>query len=137
GRVLTAQEARDLVGHGRVIVKPVIDLAQNLAFGGYVAPPGLKEQLGMLNAGACFLPCCDKPARSGDYDHATNYDVNAPPASPGATDTRNGTLLCRFHHRAKTHGGWRVESPVPGTWLWHGPRGDDYLVREGTAIRLG
>lgn len=133
---LTTTEAQHLVGHSHVTVKPVLDLAQNLSYTGYVAGPRLKEQLRLMNAGLCPFPYCDQPAWEGDYDHNTNYDPNAPPGAPGATDTRNGARLCRHDHRVKTHSGWTVESPTPGTWLWHGPRGDHYLVTAGTTTRL-
>src|SRR5699024_10469912 len=98
-------------GHSTVTVKPVIDLAENLAYTGYVAPPRLREQLLLMNAGRCTFPHCDRSAAGGDFDHLINYDSNAPPGAPGSTCSRNGELLCRFHHRAKTHGRWIVESP--------------------------
>lgn len=31
-------------------------------------------------------------------------------------------------HRAKTHGGWRLTQPHPGTFLWTSPLGFGYLV---------
>jgi hypothetical protein len=34
-----------------------------------------------------------------------------------------------FHHRLKTHAGWRVAQPFPGIYLWRDPTGTaSYLV---------
>ena len=126
---LTRAEAEDLIGHSQVTIKPVIDLAANLSYTGYVAPPKLKEQLRLMNAGFCTFPYCDRPAWHGDYDHATNYPR-------GPTSSRNGHLPCRPHHRSKTFDDWTVYQPAPGIWLWTDPRGNHYLVTAGTTTRL-
>ena len=32
------------------------------------------------------------------------------------------------HHRIKTHGGWQVQQPFPGIYVWRDPHGAYYLV---------
>ena len=32
------------------------------------------------------------------------------------------------HHRIKTHGGWQVQQPFPGIYLWRDKHGAFYLV---------
>jgi hypothetical protein len=32
------------------------------------------------------------------------------------------------HHRIKTHGGWQVQQPFPGIYVWRDPHGEFYLV---------
>ena len=32
------------------------------------------------------------------------------------------------HHRIKTHGGWQVQQPFPGIYLWRDRHGATYLV---------
>lgn len=126
---LTAAEARDLVGHSHVTVKPMIDLAEPIVCPGYVASPRLREQLALMNAGLCTFPYCDRPAMTGDYDHETPYPR-------GPTSTANGHLPCRRHHRAKTHANWEVWTILTGVWLWRAPTGRHYLVTGGTTTPL-
>lgn len=130
GGALTAQQARALVGHSRVSVRPVLDLAEPLSYTGYVAPPLLKEQLAMLNAGYCPFPYCHRRARAGDVDH------QIPASMGGPTTSSNTHLPCRKHHRAKDKGGWRVVCPATGIWVWTSPAGAVYLVSNGTTTRL-
>ncbi|UYM05713.1 HNH endonuclease signature motif containing protein [Solicola gregarius] len=127
---ITRSEALEILGHSHITVKPVIDLETSISATGYVAPPRLKEQLALMNAGTCTFPHCNRPARIGDYDHIINHREG------GTTDTRNGHRLCRYHHRAKTFTAWTVQSPAPGIWLWQSPAGRTYLVTGGTTTKL-
>lgn len=141
GGALTAAQARALVGHTNVTVRPILDLAQNLTYTGYQAPTLLREQLAMLNAGLCTFPSCGRRARVGDVDHEQPYrrgfvDPTDPDGGGGITETTNTHLLCRKHHRAKTHGGWSVDSPAIGVWVWTSPAGARRLVANGCTIDL-
>ncbi|UYM06563.1 HNH endonuclease signature motif containing protein [Solicola gregarius] len=127
---ITRSEAAEILGHSHITVKPVIDLETTISATGYVAPPRLKEQLALTNAGTCTFPHCTRPARVADYDHIRNH------ADGGPTDSRNGHRLCRYHHRAKTFTAWTVQSPAPGIWLWQSPAGRTYLVTGGTTTKL-
>ena len=40
------------------------------------------------------------------------------------------------HHRIKTHGGWDVQQPFPGIYLWRDPHGGFYLVDHTGTRRL-
>jgi hypothetical protein len=40
------------------------------------------------------------------------------------------------HHRIKTHGGWQVQQPFPGIYLWRDPHGGHYLVDHTGTRRL-
>lgn len=130
GGVLTAAQARAIVGHSRVTVRPVLDLAEELTYTGYVAPPRLREQLALHNAGYCAFPSCHRRARAGDVDH------RVPAARGGTTTSPNTHRLCRKHHRAKDKGRWRVVQPAPGLWLWTSPAGAVYLVTSGVTTPL-
>jgi hypothetical protein len=37
-------------------------------------------------------------------------------------------LLCRRHHRMKTHGGWSLDSNPDGSCLWKSPKGKTFFV---------
>ncbi|HLR84571.1 MAG TPA: HNH endonuclease signature motif containing protein, partial [Nocardioidaceae bacterium] len=127
---ITPAEAKQIVGHSQVTLKPVIDLAQNISYTGYVAPPSLQEQTALANHGFCTFPHCSNSAWRGDYDHIVDYHARGP------TDARNGHRLCRHHHRAKTFSDWTVTSPLPGVWVWRSPRGRFYHVTQGTTTPL-
>jgi len=65
-----------------------------------------------------------------DLDHTTAYrkGTDGTPPPPGQTRPDNLGPLTRRAHRAKTHGGWQVTQPLPGTYLWRSPLGYRYLV---------
>ncbi|MDA8438517.1 MAG: hypothetical protein M0Z51_06610, partial [Propionibacterium sp.] len=49
----------------------------------------------------------------------------------------NLSPISRRAHRAKTHGGWRLQQPIPGVLIWRSPYGHTYLVVGGYTIPLG
>lgn len=62
----------------------------------------------------CVVPGCDR--RKGlEIDH---YKV--PYADGGPTNLGNLARLCRWHHYAKTHLGFRLRGG-PGAWVWETP----------------
>lgn len=127
---ITDREARDLVGHSAVTLKPVIDLHEEVACAGYEPSARLREVQVLLNPECCF-PFCTANARKGDYDHVV-------PSPRGPTSSTNGGLPCRHHHRNKTHGRWVVKEPFPGIYVWRSPTGRLYIVdRRGNTTRLG
>ena len=128
--VLTKEQARQIVGHSHVTVRPVLDLAEPLTYTGYEAPPKLKEQLALLNSGYCTFPHCSRRARPSDVDHQRPYGTG------GRTASANTHRLCRKHHRVKDKGDWRVVSPAPGFWIWCSPAGGVWLVTNGTTTPL-
>jgi hypothetical protein len=56
----------------------------------------------------------------------TPYDQNDPARGP--TCSCNIAVLCRRHHRLKTHTPWRYQVIEPGTQLWTSPHGYQFLV---------
>ena len=128
--VLTREQARQIVGHSDVTIRPVLDLAEPLTYTGDEAPAKLREQLALMNAGDCTFPHCHRRARTSDVDHQKTY------GSGGATSSPNTHRLCRKHHRAKDKGRWHVVSPAPGLWIWTSPAGAVWLVANGTTTPL-
>jgi hypothetical protein len=136
GQLLTAGQVADWCGDttstGRVVVKPVIDLAERLSSDAYKVPEAIAEQI-RLRDRTCVHPHCHRPARSCDIDHIDPYVDPADGGPPGQTNTENLACLCRLHHRIKTHGGWNYSMLEPGVFLWHSPHGHTYLRdRSGT-----
>ncbi|MDO8119837.1 DUF222 domain-containing protein [Isoptericola sp. b490] len=75
----------------------------------------------------CRFPGCRVPAHRCDIDHVTPFDPDRParwqPVEP------NLQVLCRHHHRLKTHGGWYASrDPVSGATFWRSPTGRVHIV---------
>jgi hypothetical protein len=70
----------------------------------------------------CRFPGCRRTGQSSDIDHAHSWE------SGGETNPANLGLLCRRHHRMKTHGGWSLESNPDGSCLWKSPKGKSFFV---------
>jgi len=104
-----------------VVVRPVIDLHQTVATQAYRPTAEIRRHVEARDP-HCVAPYCTRPARSDDLDHVIDFD------SGGPTDTDNLAPLCRRHHRAKTLGGWRYETPQPGVYHWTLPDGSQFTV---------
>ena len=70
----------------------------------------------------CRFPGCRQPARICDIDHAIPWEEG------GKTSKENLGLLCRRHHRMKTHGGWTLTSFEDGSCQWTSPEGKVFKV---------
>jgi hypothetical protein len=70
-------------------------------------------------------------------DHTIPYLSPDKGGPPGQTRLGNlGPHICRNHNQ-KTHGGWQVRQPEPGTWLWRSPHKRVYLVNATGTHPLG
>jgi hypothetical protein len=109
-------------------LKPVIDLpAGHIPLDCYEIPASLREQL-LLRYPADVFPYANLVSRSIDIDHTIPYLSPDRGEPPGQTRIGNLGPHRRRHHNLKTHGGWQVRQPEPGTWLWRSPHGRIYLV---------
>lgn len=70
----------------------------------------------------CRFPGCSTPARFTDIDHVQPFDQQ------GETTPPNLQLLCRRHHRLKTHHRWSSDRLSCGTTRWTAPSGHQYEV---------
>ena len=87
----------------------------------YVPPQHLVDFLTARDR-ICRFPGCSQPARIGDIDHAQSWDDG------GNTEPSNLGILCRRHHRLKTHGGWTLQSFADGSCEWTSPASKKYFV---------
>jgi hypothetical protein len=137
-RLILLDQIQSWCGDSRtkVTVKPVIDLNAQLTAQGYEIPDRIREQV-QLRDRTCVFPWCTRPARGCDVDHVVEYDHDAEAEGrpqPGPTRTDNLACLCRFHHRLKTHSGWRYAMVENGVFEWTSPHGLRYRRdRTGTA----
>lgn len=74
-----------------------------------------------------IFPYGSHPSTGLDLDHTIPYR-HGPDRPPGQTRPDNLGPLRRKAHRAKTHAGWRLSQPRPGTFAWLSPLGRRYLV---------
>jgi hypothetical protein len=71
----------------------------------------------------CSNPRCRMPAHRSDIDH------NRPWARGGATEVENLAPACRHDHMLLTVGGWTLEQPRAGVYVWTTRHGFRYTHR--------
>ena len=99
-RLITDPVDNTLLNYGTTTYRPPADLAAFVI---------TRDQI-------CTFPHCRHPAHRCDLDHQT------PAAQRGPTNRENITALCRRHHRAKHHAGWRVSrNDNTNTSQWTSP----------------
>ncbi len=87
----------------------------------YEPPQALVDFL-LARDRTCRFPGCRQPASRTDIDHAESWEGG------GETSPENLGLLCRRHHRLKTHGKWSLVSNADGSCEWTSPLGKNYFV---------
>ena len=87
----------------------------------YEPPQALVDFL-LARDRTCRFPGCRQPASRSDIDHAQSWETG------GETKPENLGLLCRRHHRLKTHGRWALISNSDGSCEWTSPVGKKYFV---------
>ena len=141
GPVLLSQLRRLLGAHTRIRLQPVIDLNnQPAAVDCYEIPDRIRDHLILTNPADRFpyaAGMARTPNRTCDIDHTIPYRAMADGGPPGQTRVDQLAPLSRFHHRIRTHGGWPLRQPEPGTLLWRTPHGRIYLVNHSGTHPLG
>jgi hypothetical protein len=120
--------ARHAAAGGRIILRPVLDLAAGKAADQH-DPPAAMRELCLLRDAHCVFPGCRRDSRSCDLDHIVPYLPMADGGPPGQTNPLNLAPLCRTHHRMKTHTSWDDKRRDDGTYVWTAPTGHQYDVR--------
>jgi len=127
---ITAQTARDLAATDatwrRILTDPSSGVLLDHGRTTYHPPKALADHIRARDR-HCVFPGCRQPATGCDLDHST-------PFPHGPTSHTNLGPLCRHHHLAKTHGGWNVNQPQPGTFDWTSPTGRHYRVNPEPAL---
>ncbi|WP_155855267.1 HNH endonuclease signature motif containing protein [Actinotalea ferrariae] len=85
----------------------------------YRPPAGIVDHVRRRNR-TCVFPTCSVPAASCQVDHTVPF-----PHGPTAAD--NLGPLCTTHHQLKTHAGFRLEQPSPGSFVVRTPTGHVYV----------
>ncbi len=119
---------RDVLGpQARFVIKPVIDPATMPAVDAYEIPERLREGLHLRTPFDIF-PYASSTSRRKQVDHNQPYAPVQNGGGEGQTGLHNLGGMTTFHHRVKTHGGWRVEQPFPGIYVWMSPHGSVFVV---------
>lgn len=121
---IPASIARELAADGkwrRFISDPVSGSLLDLGRETYEPPQALRDFL-LARDRICRFPGCRRPGHMTDIDHSQSWE------SGGETSAANLGLLCRRHHRMKTHGGWKIESNADGSCTWTSPQGKVHRV---------
>lgn len=137
GPVLLTRLGQVLGDRCQIQLKPVIDLNDRPApVDCYEIPARIAEQVRLRQPFDVF-PYATGGSRRTDLDHTLRYLSMNKGGPPGQTGV--GTLgpHVRYHHRVKTHGGWNVRQPEPGTWVWRTPHGRIFLVNSSGTHPLG
>jgi hypothetical protein len=106
-RRLVTDHTGQLLDHGRRTYRPPANLTHHI----------------ITRDRTCTFPGCQRPAKLCDLDHAEAW------ATGGPTTSENVGPLCRRHHNAKHHAGWRVHRRRDGTREWTSPTGHHYAAR--------
>ena len=105
----------------RFITDPITGELLDVGREKYVPPQGLVDFIKARDK-TCRFPGCQRAADFSDIDHAIPWEEG------GTTTLANLGLLCRRHHRLKTHGGWKISSNPDGSCTWISPYGKEYFV---------
>ncbi|WP_203567564.1 DUF222 domain-containing protein [Aestuariimicrobium ganziense] len=127
---VVVSQLKQLLSESRVIVRPVIDLADSMPTDSYEIPESLRFAVSQRTPYDAF-PYGKQPAERCDYDHWIPYQHKGGP--PGQTNGRNVTPLSRRPHRGKTAEVWQYRMAIPGVHHWTSPLGEKYVTGpEGT-----
>ena len=121
---IPASVARKLAADGawqRFISDPITGNLLDFGREKYTPPQELVDFL-LARDRTCRFPGCGRSGQLADIDHAQSWE------SGGETNPANLGLLCRRHHRMKTHGGWNLTSNPDGSCLWRSPLDKEFFV---------
>ena len=110
-------------------IQPVLDLAGQAPVDSYEIPARHRQAVHLITPADTF-PYATSLSSKKQVDHTIPFDQG------GASGIGNYGPMTTSHHRIKTHGGWQVQQPFPGIYLWRDPHGAYYLVDHTGTRRL-
>lgn len=124
---ISPDQAMGILGHANVSITPVIDLEDRAAIDAYEVPDRMRSAV-LLKNPCCITPYCNHIGGRKDAEHNVPYVPPDDGGPPGQTAVHKLGAICRRDHRRKTHGGWDVEQPFNGIYVWRSPIGEMYVV---------
>ena len=120
--LVTETWVRNLLGpRARFKIRPVLDLAGQAPVDSYEIPDRHRQAVHLMTPADTF-PFASDLSRNKQVDHTVPYD------NDGVSGVGNYGPMTTRHHRIKTRGGWQVQQPFPGIYVWRDPHGAYYLV---------
>ena len=135
---VTQEWVRERLGpRVRFTIRPVLDLAAQAPVDAYEIPDRHRRAVRLMTPFDVF-PFANATSETMQIDHTVPYDEGRDPrgSPPGQSRIGNYGPMTAFHHRVKTHGGWQVQQPFPGIYVWRDPHGGTYLVDHTGTRRL-
>ncbi|GAA4183012.1 HNH endonuclease signature motif containing protein [Gryllotalpicola kribbensis] len=87
-----------------------------------------------IRDGGCLMPGCTMPASACEAHHNHPWGENK---ANRKTETRDGVLLCKFHHLNLHNNGGRIERRGPTYWLsWPGKEPTRLVAKHGVIAQL-
>jgi hypothetical protein len=122
----------------KLVQKPVIDLEGQAPVSNWEVPDRHREAVRLMTPADCFPWATATVNESGGWtgmqiDHTDAWK----PGRPDQSRIGNYGPLTQRHHNLKTHGGWQVQQPFPGIYIWRDPHGAYYLVDHTGTRSLG
>ena len=129
GPVTEAWITRVLGPNAKFKIQPVLDLAGQAPVDAYEIPDRHRQAVHLMTPADTF-PFASSLSRDKQVDHTIPHDQG------GETGIGNYGPMTTRHHRIKTHGGWQVQQPFPGIYVFRDPHGAFYLVDHTGTRRL-
>ena len=137
---LTDDWVRRWLGNARFTITPTLDLAGQAPVDGYEVPDPHRRAVSVMTPADSFPFASSTRSGAHQIDHTEAYDhardEDGHPRKREQSRIGNYGPMTRFHHRIKTHGGWEVQQPYPGIYVWRDPHGAFYLVDHTGTRRL-
>jgi hypothetical protein len=122
---LTAPAARRLLDERGALLRTIVvdDTGAVLGVGRATRkPPRWLDDVVLAVHDTCTGPGCDRPARSGQLDHAIPWWPTGTDQPFGRTDADNVGPLCGATNREKEAAGWVTVQSSAGVRTWRHPR---------------
>ena len=129
GPVTDAWVRRALGPTARFRIQRVLDLAGQAPVDAYEIPDRHRQAVHLMTPADTF-PYGSCTERNMQLDHTVPFHRG------GASRLGNYGPMTIRHHRIKTHGGWQVQQPFAGIFVWRDPCGAFYLVDHTGTRRL-
>ncbi len=126
---VTAESARRIAADAgmfqELAVHPTMGFLMDAGKLRHDPPPELREFL-LARRPVCAMPGCTRSVmQAADLDHTIEHNPDGT-GGPTAAWAMHG--MCRFHHRARTAGIWRLmDQKVDGSLVWIDPAGRRYV----------